>query len=628
MSTINLNSSYSREAVIREAAKTRVQADYYDLLSSDELNKLVDSFLGSKLKTKEDLYLGFQNSAYLAKDLLVSPNERSSLRDRKFFIETLNRGVSNIATQIEQSSLLYNDLLRVGAESIGGLASSVFGDFGAKVTMGLSQGLGYVLSGFQPAYFDRQYLHLQDPRTGRKFLQNEYLDQSLYALATMPVRHQVVCDIADIDIDAGLTGTIGFESYTEHSSPRQLVSKTNPFHIRFFLGQAAGEVPVLATTPLMTVVVRLSSVQNINRIAYEYAVDGVFKPSEYEYWDGSSWVEWTSIASDFMGVATERILMETVFTDKIRIIFTSRLAGDANAVTRNDISNAQLNQLLTESKWSTLLPVDSKSFNGVIVDWYIKCFELGYVETQARGYAVSKPLVFDGKLKRLVSITKSLDLPVVEEEVFTTQQLNDGSIEGYIEVQAWTKDRQELNELIPCPSQEFKNPGRIYEWLPLVGNISSLRFFPVLNLNETTLQPLETVADHTEIQPEVWSSVRGVLTIGDDYLVSVDAGKTWLSSWPASDYYGKISYAGDAAIKIVSRSQREDFAVSYFTAMNQWLSRSKSFHLHGTRVYASDELKKKSLSYEIRHAIIARQPSQGSSSLLINTLFVGEKHES
>ena len=627
---LELTNMASQEGAIRKAAESRITSAYPAGLSSDELQKLVDAFLENKLGTLEKRELAYAAPVYFPSDLLSSSGHREDLRNRRFFTEVLSRQVSALETNIEQSKLLYNDLLKNAQQTWLGIAGSVFGEFGARVTWGLSQGLGFLQTGSAPAYLDPTYQHFQDPRTGRKFLQRERLDFDNAPFGTLPIQHIEYCDVKDIAVD--LTGTIGYESHVEHSPATHLLPGHSPFRARFFLGKAPEGLPLFGSIPFIRVQVKLSAVTMINRISFEAAADGFFSPVVFEYWADNDWHQWNPVITDGTGLVGNCFIMSRAITDQIRITFTSFATGEANIVTRNDTEAVQLNELLAESSWKARFSENTAEFNGLVIDWLIKDLRFSYMTTLARGFCMSNPLTFTGHLKKLLSAVQASDVRVSEEHPefpFAAFALRTGSLEGYLLVKGVTESGlPAIDELVPMPNAFRRGAARECEWLPLIGMVGKLRLFPLLNINESKLQANGTETDHTDILPLVWSTVRGELTIGTDYHVSVDGGTTWLTAWPSSDFYGTVSYAGTAAIKILSRSENEDFAVSYYKALNQWLTSGRNFKLHGNRVFASDELKAQRLSYEIRHAVIARQSSQfqSDSPVTLGVSFFGEKH--
>tara|TARA_B100000131_G_scaffold315009_1_gene352752 strand:- start:15361 stop:18855 length:3495 start_codon:yes stop_codon:yes gene_type:complete len=88
---------------------------------------------------------------------------------------------------------------------------------------------------------------------------------------------------------------------------------------------------------------------------------------------------------------------------------------------------------------------------------------------------------------------------------------------------------------------------------------------------------------------------NALLTIGEDYEISMDDGSTWHSDWPhpgelTSDFYRKAG-AGRFYIRLIDYDRSKVYWTKYFVKRNQYLSPCKQVYLRNGRVVFDEKLK-------------------------------------
>ena len=88
---------------------------------------------------------------------------------------------------------------------------------------------------------------------------------------------------------------------------------------------------------------------------------------------------------------------------------------------------------------------------------------------------------------------------------------------------------------------------------------------------------------------------NALLTIGEDYEISMDDGSTWYADWPepallTSDFYRKAG-AGRFYIRLIDYDRSKVYWTKYFVKRNQYLSPCKQVYLRNGRVVFDEKLK-------------------------------------
>ena len=88
---------------------------------------------------------------------------------------------------------------------------------------------------------------------------------------------------------------------------------------------------------------------------------------------------------------------------------------------------------------------------------------------------------------------------------------------------------------------------------------------------------------------------NALLTIGEDYEISMDDGSTWYPDWPeinllSSDFYRKAG-AGRFYIRLLNFNRSSVYWTKYFVKRNQYLSPCKQVYLRNGRVVFNEKLK-------------------------------------
>jgi hypothetical protein len=101
-------------------------------------------------------------------------------------------------------------------------------------------------------------------------------------------------------------------------------------------------------------------------------------------------------------------------------------------------------------------------------------------------------------------------------------------------------------------------------------------------------------AEGSEPLLEVYKN-NALLTIGEDYEISMDDGSTWFGDWPAvpelsSDFYRKAG-AGRFYVRLIDYDRSKVYWTKYFVKRNQYLSPCQQVYLRNGRVVFSEKLK-------------------------------------
>lgn len=219
-----------------------------------------------------------------------------------------------------------------------------------------------------------------------------------------------------------------------------------------------------------------------------------------------------------------------------------------------------------------------------------------------------------------------LDTQPEPEAASPSEMLTELGLEIWLSIEAYSSESQKvIEEIIPVAAFNDLS-ARYSEMCVLVGDVSKMRFFPQLNIMETTFLPNTPGTDHSSVLPLVYSDKRQLLTIGTDYEVSVDGGLTWLTAWPSEDYYGVTTYAGMAALRFLGIQEDESFFTIYYLASRQWLSSSKNFYLQGHKIFSSENIRNQELTGRIQCIPILRTRPANLGPVGFSSLFFGAKY--
>lgn len=607
---LDVLTNFDKTTYYEEAARTLVLASTDRKLTETEIQDRVATLLGDRLVRMENDLLG---RWWGPTDILLSNTERDNVGNKRFMIEALSRVVNDIGSRVERSRRSYANQMHVLNRRVLGIGGDLFGVYQAQIQYRLTSATGWAFGLSDLSAIDPSYTHMQDPRSERKFLPWERVGRDHWGLALMPAVNEERVQIREVDVDYSLTGMFGVDGRMELSDPMLAIEPGKTFTARYFVPLPPADFPQIALNPTMNLTFKFSAPAVVNEIKLRSHANHLVNPI-IEYRSGTGdWEQLQVRIYDPIGGAYQRFITDNVVTDAIRMTFFNFDNSQYTEVQKGDLLNSRLNEPLREAGWKALLPEEDESFVGKLFEWHLSDVEFSSITFAQRGACVTDPLQIDGKIKRLTS-SGVASLSDSGDEGDEEDVGSFAGVECYAIVHLKNKEGQVVaDEMVPVPKDIN---GQETEFCVFRGEVSMLRFFPQINADETMLEPNGTAPNHDGVLPQVLSLSSGLLAIGTDYQVTVDGGQTWLSAWPSADFYGKVSHAGMAGIRMLSRDPDDVYAVMYTLARRQWLTPSKNWQWRGTRVVATRRLRRQHVNGTTRGAIILRNPQdQGAVSI-------------
>ena len=539
--TFKFKKSLDNLSVVQKAAQRRVQDIGPHQLTRQESETRARQYLGFPKKKEPFVVPG---------GVLDSHESREYLRDIKFFISAENGQLSQLESQIENSSQSMFGLLADIQHEADGLNSLIseeeikllgnydrvhFNSFVRQIDMGLSAE--------EPEW-------MYDYKTELPFQDHNVSTVLRGTGVVLPIRERVAVPIIDVVLVGEETDVGDSRWPIMTTDPRNVFLPNKVFrHVIIRKEHDSTSRKFNYTPSYCTVQLELAGMQLINFLVINPVGHRSLKVEQVQTVNESG--EEVEIEVNELEVETNKLLLfEPVRTRYLKIKFRAFAPVSKMKYDVTDWKAKELNDILRGVGWTYLLPEHSEGIEGRVFDFSLESLHTGLFVFEPTGIFRSKPVPINKPIGLdLSSNSSAVRITDTQRAYGSTFTLPEGLVlnEHYIGLELKdTSGNTRSKDLIPVPDTYPTQR----EFLPLIGGVGRVKLFPNMLWDLEKFRIISAIHQSPDSNPRVRfdTDIPHGLAVGDSI------GMLGSTEYPLNGVHIVDQVVNDAAFRILVTS--------------------------------------------------------------------------